>query len=320
MHWPPLARERMAAAWHRHSPARRGAAREEQHERRWSGGRPSSPQQKNSRRDLSNKCSDTHIYPAPASSSPAHDAHSICAAISAMASAERLLAASVPPEDAPAEAAEEGAPPPLTGRTWWRAAHAGGFLLGGLTFILGTAALYPVCAFDACPGASAALYVVGSLGFLSVDLLETAAYVRAPCALRLNIGCSAAGSALYVAGSTGFLPAVAASSASALGLAGFLAGSALIAASQTWKVARLLRGLAGSGGGGSRADAATAICVEAGAGLGALLFLVGSALDAPAAAAVAGPGVVLALWMAGSVSFSIGAAFLLARHYALDLA
>ena len=230
------------------------------------------------------------------------------------AAAERLLSAS----DAPVKEEHR-----LDSQPLWRAFHAGGFLLGGLTFLAGTGLLFPACAAPLCATLSAALYTAGSLGFLAVDLLETWAFLRAPCALRVNIALSALGSTLYVFGSVCFLPAVlaAAPGGAALGLAGFLAGSAVIAASQACKVARVLRGACGgssAGGGGHGADAEdtlTAVGVEGGAGLGALLFLAGTALDAAGAALAP----VLWTWMAGSTAFTLGAACLLARHYALGI-
>ncbi len=179
----------------------------------------------------------------------------------------------------------------------WRAAHAFSFLLGGLTFILGTLALYS----SAAPAAlvSAALYTIGSCGFLAVDVQELFTFTREPLDLRLNIAASALGSACYVTGSVLFAPALLAA-APAAGAAGFDAGSAIIAASQAAKVARLLR---------ARAPP-SAVAVEAGAGVGAACFLGGTLVinSAP-------PATVLAVWLAGSASFTAGGVALAYRHF-----
>jgi len=208
----------------------------------------------------------------------------------------------------------DAAAPALTSCAWWRAVHAGGFALGGTTFIAGTLCLYALCSASWCALLSAVLYIAGSAGFLLVDLLESVAFARAPAALRINIALSAAGSTLYVIGSAGFLPWVVAHApgGAALGLAGFIAGSALIAASQAWKVARVLAARRAS----AAADTLTAAGVEGGAGVGAALFLAGTALDAAGGALAP----VLGMWLVGSFSFTLGAACLLARHYVLGIA
>lgn len=202
-------------------------------------------------------------------------------------------------------------------------------MIGGTTFIAGTGLLFPICSIPLCATLSAVLYTVGSLGFLAVDLLETWAFSNAPCTLRLNIGLSALGSSLYVFGSVCFLPNVIASApgGETFGLAGFLAGSAVIALSQLWKVTRVLQGVCSGTAIASNenedgevkvstfADAITSLGVEGSAGLGALLFLLGSAFDAANLALAP----VLWTWMAGSAAFTSGAVFLFTRHYLLGI-
>lgn len=205
----------------------------------------------------------------------------------------------------------------------WRAVHAGAFGVGGVTFVAGTAALYASPPTPSSAYASAVLYTVGSLGFLAVDVQELVTYAASPWPLRANIGMSAAGSTLYVLGSLGFLPPLFAA-APAVGAWGFIGGSALIGVSQAWKTARLAA--SGPGGRGppslaalaASADTATAVGVEAGAGVGAACFLVGTAMFACDTSGV-GPwwGGVLALWMAGSVAFTAGACFLAWRHFVM---
>ena len=150
-----------------------------------------------------------------------------------------MLAVAAPPLHSPSPPP----PPPCRFSRLWRLAHAADFLLGGTTFIAGTAVLFAPAAALLPPGgaalASAALYTLGSLGFLAVDLQELASYSRREEALlRANISCSAAGSALYVLGSLGYAPALEALSPQ-LGPAGFIGGSAAIFASQLWKLARI---------------------------------------------------------------------------------
>lgn len=204
--------------------------------------------------------------------------------------------------------------------TAWRSAHALCFIIGGTTFIAGTAVLYVTLALH-----SALLYIVGSIAFLSVDLLELYAYRASPTALRLNISLSASGSALYVAGSVGYLPSVAGDApAPVLGLSGFIAGSTFIFLSQIWKLVRLAEGPGGGGGGGCGgaslralffdASATSAALVELGACAGAFCFLAGSVPLAIAPSSAVANATALALWMAGSVAFTCGACALTYRH------
>ncbi|GBF91374.1 hypothetical protein Rsub_04114 [Raphidocelis subcapitata] len=206
----------------------------------------------------------------------------------------------------------------------WQALHAFSFLLGGTTFIAGTAALF-------WPGndtLSASLYVIGSLGFLAVDVQEWLTFSGA--VLRTNICLSMTGSALYVAGSAGFLPAVAAAFPR-LGVWGFVLGSAYIAWSQLWKTHRIgggeLEGEGGEdgGGGGFRLrslltrDAATAAGVELSAGIGALCFLFGTLLfdSGPLEGPKSVLQTVLWIWVAGSCWFTLGGCFLAWRHFVM---
>ena len=256
--------------------------------------------------------------------------------------AKRLLATSS--EYLPVDGSSSPADPSASFA--WRILHASAFLEGGLTFIAGTAVLY----WPASPPLatlSAALYTVGSLGFLFVDVQEFFTFVSEPV-LRANIALSATGSLLYVLGSLGFLPAVEAATP-IVGTWGFLLGSALIFVSQSMKLLRI-GGAAGcgsdsgssgngsgsGGGGGGRGcgcggfsvsalcgtkESATAAVVEGGAGLGALLFLVGTAVfAAPLGESAFGGALVLALWLAGSLAFTAGGLSLAFRHFVMGVA
>ena len=216
--------------------------------------------------------------------------------------------------------------PPLTrleDSPVWRLCHASGFLLGGGTFCVGTLALVPFAQDSATQSLglqnlSAGLYTLGSLGFLSVDVLEFFTFTG-DALLRANISLSLIGSLLYVVGSVGFAPSVAAAWP-ALGGYGFLLGSAFIAGSQAWKVARLARAPAPPPPPHPALDVPLALGVEGGAGLGAAFFLAGTALYMGGWAAGGQWAAVLWLWAAGSVGFSAGGVCLWWRHYVLGLA
>jgi hypothetical protein len=183
----------------------------------------------------------------------------------------------------------------------WRALHCFSFLLGGVTFIGGTVALYYTS--PAAGLASAILYTVGSLGFLAVDVQEFLTFRSSSCNLRANIGASACGSSAYVLGSVFFIPSLL-SSCPNVGAVGFEVGSGVIAISQSAKVARLL----------FERSALSAIMVEAGACVGAIFFLVGTLLLPTAPLPT-----VLALWLAGSGGFTIGGLALGFRHFLLGV-
>lgn len=219
---------------------------------------------------------------------------------------------------APASPALESAP----SWGWWRFWHTGGFLTGGVTFLFGTWVLDPFSndSYDqenTLAILSSSLYTLGSLGFLLVDVLEFFTFTR-EIWLRVNICISMAGSFFYVLGSLGFAPPITAA-APALGALGFLVGSALIAASQAWKVARLC-GAPRQPPPHPREDAPLALGVETGAGLGALFFLVGTALFMQGWTTGGQLTAVLWIWAAGSAFFTAGGVCLWWRHYKLGLA
>ncbi len=197
-------------------------------------------------------------------------------------------------------------PPTLPTTLWhdtfvWRAVHCFSFLFGGTSFIGGTVALYYTS--PAAGLASAILYTVGSLGCLAVDVQELLTFRASPCSLRVNMAASACGSFAYVVGSVFFIPSLL-NSCPDVGALGFEVGSGVIALSQSAKVARLLLERA----------ALSAIFVEAGAGVGAIFFLVGTLLLPTAPLSL-----VLALWLAGSGGFSIGGLALGFRHFVLGV-
>ena len=122
-------------------------------------------------------------------------------------------------------------------RLSWQIVHVLCFALGGFTFIIGT-----LCYFDFLQAydLGAWLYIIGSCGFLGVDVLELATYYKLDKYLTINICLSVTGSTLYILGSIGFLPSMDTDgSTSALGIWGFILGSFFIGTSQLWKVLRI---------------------------------------------------------------------------------
>lgn len=214
----------------------------------------------------------------------------------------------------------KGSHAPLHDQRWWRFTHAFGFLLGGITFWFGTYLYYLpdfVCMGMDQGTSSAWLYMVGSAGFLYVDVLEFFTF-KEDRGLRCNISMSATGSLLYLIGSAGFHPEIY-NVTTSIGIWGFILGSAVIATSQVWKVCRI----AGQPGGicGSK-DNFTAACVEGGACLGACGFLFGTILYNKIQDNLVGDpwATVLSEWMFGSTLFSFGGLSLAFRHAVMGVA
>jgi len=203
-------------------------------------------------------------------------------------------------------AAKTVQPVPPEDQTWWRCTHAFGFVLGGVTFWLGTFCYYyPQTLF--VQNLSAWLYIIGSCGFMYVDTQEFFTFTDDKM-LRLNISMSMTGSFLYIVGSAGFLPAVMAKTME-VGIWGFIGGSFAIGVSQMWKVVRISRS-----GRFPEKDTLTALGVEGGACLGAWGFFFGTVYFWQGAAAGAAFQVVLLCWMLGSSFFTFGGLCLTYRH------
>lgn len=244
--------------------------------------------------------------------------------------------------------------PPIQDHLWWRMLHFAGFYVGGITFIIGTAMYYDPDMSLEESNLAAALYIIGSCGFLTVDVMEffTPDFTWYP--LRANLALNACGSILYVLGSIGFLPAIM-NSSNQLGAWGFILGSALIGVGEIWKIARIATPAspleqadgeadaypmtlqaAGKGGTDGRhaqgtpclpslwyvcssADVFTAAGIEVGAFIGSWSFFVGSAMFDKSVAPLQWYDDILSLWMAGSIGFTMGALFMAYRHFWLKL-
>ena len=162
------------------------------------------------------------------------------------------------------------------------------------------------------------LYVIGSVGFLTVDLLEFFTFTTDKT-LRFNISLSATGSLFYLIGSIGFLPNIYAAT-KYIGILGFLLGSIFIAVSQTWKLYRICTTTEGC-------DRISAGIVEGGAGVGGYGFLIGTIIywKGPIAGdpycTVTCPtyNAVLAFWTIGSFAFLIGGFSLFYRHAVMKI-
>jgi hypothetical protein len=192
----------------------------------------------------------------------------------------------------------------------WQFAHALFFLIGGITFIFGTACYY----FPDWPEsylAGGVLYTIGSCGFLGVDVMELFTYTSNTI-LTLNIFMSATGSFLYVVGSIGFIPAVYESTGwnfagftpATTGVYGFIAGS------QFGKVGRIM----------TTTKDITAVGVELNPGLGAWCFFVGTMMYNNPYYLEHYYGIIVNIWEVGSVLFTMGALFLTFRHFVMGVA
>lgn len=191
----------------------------------------------------------------------------------------------------------------------WRAFHSISFVTGGVSFIIGTALLFPSPSTYLLSLLSAIIYTIGSVGFLAVDIQEFFTFTDDNL-LRLNISISATGSLAYVIGSLGYIPSIE-SDYPLLGIVGFILGSLLIFCSQLWKLCRI-------GWPFKNKDTLTASLVEGGACLGGLFFLIGSVLVVLIPNNDANVWV-LVLWLIGSISFTIGGFSLSYRHFVLNL-
>mmetsp|Transcript_4736 Transcript_4736/g.11981 ORF Transcript_4736/g.11981 Transcript_4736/m.11981 type:complete len:246 (+) Transcript_4736:177-914(+) len=202
----------------------------------------------------------------------------------------------------------------------WQSFHACFFLLGGVSFILGTSLYFVWGALGLTEEVgdfwAAVLYIVGSFGFLGVDSQEFLTFTKEDKWVRINIMCSWTGSLLYVVGSAGFLPDVFAATDGQVGIQGFIWGSFFIGCSQLWKTWRI-----GSEDDGfstktlfRSTDSSTAVGVELSAGIGAWCFFFGTMMfwHGPQE----GPfyTLILSIWLVGSCFFTLGGCFLTWRH------
>lgn len=108
--------------------------------------------------------------------------------------------------------------------TLWKILHVFNFALGGTTFIAGTSCYF--FEFGNSGTIAGILYVIGSIGFLGVDVQEFFTFKSLSTSLAINISLSMFGSTLYILGSVGFLPSLHVDTT--LGVWGFILGSFFI--------------------------------------------------------------------------------------------
>lgn len=131
----------------------------------------------------------------------------------------------------------------------WRIFHSVNYVFGSIAFLLGSLLLFPYFStiFDSAL-ISAWLYTVGSFTFTVADFTEWTHYEKkvlcnknVECcrwpSLSFNFFISLTGSFIYLIGSALFIPSI---NKLEIGLQLFIAGSACIIISQTWKVVRVL--------------------------------------------------------------------------------
>lgn len=123
----------------------------------------------------------------------------------------------------------------------WRIWHGVNYLIGGVSFIFGSFALFPFLApYINTAAVSAWFYTVGSFAFLFADFTEWLHYTESSCPflwLSINFFASMTGSTFYLIGSMAFLPMI---NKTDLGNLFFIIGSAFIFLSQFWKIVRTL--------------------------------------------------------------------------------
>jgi hypothetical protein len=201
----------------------------------------------------------------------------------------------------------------------WQAVHASCIFGGGLTFCAATGVLY-YPSWGGSALTSAVFFIIGSCGFLTVDVMEWFTFTADPW-LRANIALSAFGSVCYLLGSCGFLPDVY-ERTDRVGVLGIEIGSAAIGCSQAWKLARVV-------GASKRPPSAETICasrdkltavgLELSAGLGAWCYLAGTLMYDQIPVNDEQFTRFLDIYMLGACCFTLGGALLAYRHAILRI-
>jgi hypothetical protein len=201
----------------------------------------------------------------------------------------------------------------------WMFFHWAGFFLGGSTFVAGTVLYF----FPDLPYQgewSAALYTLGSCGFLTVDVMELFTFTDV-FVLTVNISCSVIGSLFYVIGSIGFFPEIY-NMTDIVGIWGFILGSFFIGSSQIWKTFRIGKGRNDSFSVSNLLadiDSRTQVGVELNAGFGGWCFFVGTVMYLHGPLEGQWYFDVLCIWTAGSFFFLLGSFFLGYRHWIMHV-
>jgi len=198
----------------------------------------------------------------------------------------------------------------------WQVLHAAYLAGGGALFIL-SSTIYFFEYSDLRSAIAAGGYTVGSVAFFVVDSLELAT-AESGTFIATNVCISLMGSLCYVWGSAAYIPSIYAAFPW-LGNLGFVMGSFLIFVSQLWKIYRIGQSPEAASGIWADTDARSATCVELGACIGSLCFLVGTTMLWFGDLDPTGIFTVYLIWMLGSICFTMGGCFLMHRHFALKL-
>lgn len=242
---------------------------------------------------------------------------------------------------------ERGAryPEPLS--LFWRIQHNIPYLIGGVTFLIGSCVYLPDLANYELGGW---LFTIGSVGFLYADLSEWWKNNKVGCAFDadyrddfeaqvgkdcepanttigryqraengINFAYSAFGSFLYLVGSILFIPEL---GAIVVGTIVFIPGSLVIFTSQMWK---LYRAGCNPGDGAAvkysersfvfsnLAHDWSGVQVDLHAGLGGLSYFIGSCMFLPGSGATVTAAAVL--FICGGTFFTISGLFMIYRYY-----
>ena len=190
------------------------------------------------------------------------------------------------------------------------------FCFGGSAFLVGTLLnFYPESYFREW---AAILYTGGSLGFISVDVIDFLTY-KGNNFNRGSIMFSMIGNVLYAIGSIAFFPTII-YMGSAVGVWSFIVGSVFIILSQLWKIYRI-----GSEEGSAfnfrklfrDMDCAAQTCVELNTGIGACFFFYGTAFYLRGHPSPHMHVEVLDIWGIGSTCFLMGSLVLVYRNFSL---
>ncbi len=198
----------------------------------------------------------------------------------------------------------------------WTAFQCSCFLGGGFAFLVGTLLnFYQESFFRRL---AAVLYIAGSLGFISVDVIDLITY-KGNNFNRGSIIFSFIGNLLYTLGSFAFFPAIF-YMGSDVGVWSFIIGSIFIVLSQIWKIYRI-----GSDEGSvfnfrrlfRDIDCATQTCVELNTGIGACFFFIGTSFYLRGSLSPRLYVEVLDMWGIGSTFFVMGSLVLGYRNWIL---
>lgn len=195
----------------------------------------------------------------------------------------------------------------------WRVWHGVNYQIGGVTFLFGSIALLPALT-GKIDGAfiSALLYTIGSAGFLLADITEWLHFTK-PCFphYSANYLFSALGSAIYLIGSICYFPSLDAAKSGALY---FIIGSSVIVLAQTWKIVRTLF-MNEKPYWRNYFEDPSGFYVDLYAGLGALMYLIGTVVMNKSASDTDYLLVGVLIYCLGGLFFTLSGLYMQKRYY-----